>query len=153
MQTLKMLIGYGLALTLVLGGLAAAGRYIVTAGDAGPAAAVGPAPEAPKIAAWRERLAEEARFEAVRQAEAAEAAEAARARAARPPTPPIVAASTPPAPRARIIESSRREEFSARKRRPASEMPAPSEDAPPPAPTYVGGLTAAHAAARDRSGD
>lgn len=153
MQTLKMLIGYGLALTLVLGGLAAAGRYIVTAGDAGPAAAVGPAPEAPKIAAWRERLAEEARFEAIRQAEAAEAAEAARARAARPPTPPIVAASTPPAPRARIIESSRREEFSARKRRPASEMAAPSEDAPPPAPTYVGGLTAAHAAARDRSGD
>lgn len=148
MQTLKMLIGYGLALTLVLGGLAAAGRYIVTAGDAGPAAAVGPAPEAPKIAAWRERLAEEARFEAIRQAEAAEAA-----RAARPPTPPIVAASTPPAPRARIIESSRREEFSARKRRPASEMAAPSEDAPPPAPTYVGGLTAAHAAARDRSGD
>ena len=147
MQTLKMLIGYGLALTLVLGGLAAAGRYIVTAGDAGPAAAVGPAPEAPKIAAWRERLAEEARFEAIRQAEAAEAARA------RPPTPPIVAASTPPAPRARIIESSRREEFSARKRRPASEMAAPSEDAPPPAPTYVGGLTAAHAAARDRSGD
>lgn len=150
MQTLKMLIGYGLALTLVLGGLAAAGRYIVTAGDAGPAAAVGPAPEAPKIAAWRERLAEEARFEAIRQAEAAEAA---RARAARPPTPPIVAASTPPAPRARIIESSRREEFSARKRRPAPEMAAPSEDALPPAPTYVGGLTAAHAAARDRSGD
>jgi hypothetical protein len=108
----------------------------------------------PRIAAWIEREAEDAHFTQIRRSEAERERREWQERRQR------VIATRPaaPAPRARIVESASRRhlEMSSRQRSrlaPRVADHARERDGGIVAPTYVGGLTAAHAAMRDRSGN